>query len=43
MVEIRDFLRQGKVVARLRIELRMGLGFGGRESWKWVMRTAVDF
>jgi hypothetical protein len=31
-VEIRDFLCQGKVVARLRTELRMGLGFGGRES-----------
>uniref|UniRef100_A0A804UJL4 Uncharacterized protein n=1 Tax=Zea mays TaxID=4577 RepID=A0A804UJL4_MAIZE len=31
-VEIRDFLCQGKVVERLRTELRMGLGFGGRES-----------
>jgi hypothetical protein len=32
-------------VARLRTELRMGLGFGGtgRESWKRVTRTAVNF
>jgi hypothetical protein len=33
----------GEVGVAWRTELRMGLGFGGRESWKWVTRTAVNF